>query len=420
MQTERFQGAVSLGLCSLMGVVGVDSLGGYMPPLPEPLSATSTSNRTEFNRLPASGALDWDSAGEDTLVVFRESLRVGVMDGNPDLEFGRIGPMAVDHRGWMYVFDRLRSDIRSFDGDGRLVRVIGRPGAGPGEFSPDVQTMAFAGGDSLLVEDPVVRRRLLFGPEGEHEATRRILPGEGMARRWQSHPSGCLVEQHRWFGGPDSGEWLVCRDPGGGVRDTLALFEYEVFHSNTPPVPLLGPRPAWAVLEDGSVVYGVSGPELDVTRIDPDGRVLNRIRDDAPPRPIPSGDRTILEDRFREDWAMESGQRIDGLPVAVPDVYPAMLQLLPGPGNTLWIQRMGSPEEVEGLDLLSPMDRPMAGGEWYVYSARGRRLGVTRFPQGFQPRIYLEGRYYGVHTDALGVQRLVRLEVALRAGPGGV
>jgi hypothetical protein len=91
-----------------------------------------------------------------------------------------------------------------------------------------------------------------------------------------------------------------------------------------------------------------------------------------------------------------------------------MLQLLPGPGNTLWIQHMGSPEDVEGLDLLSPMDRPVAGGEWHVYSAEGRRLGATRFPQGFQPRVYLEGGFYGVQTDALGVQRVVRLEVFLR------
>jgi hypothetical protein len=397
--------------CTLAALPAADPLGAYVPPLSEPVSAVSYA--PALDRSPASVRPGWDAAGVDTLAVFRESLRIGVMDGNPELEFGRIGPVAVDGRGWIHVFDRLRSDIRVFDGDGTLVRVMGRPGSGPGELSSDVQTMAFAGGDTLFVEDPVVGRRLLFGPGGEHVATRRLFPGEGLARRWQLHPNGCLVEQHRWFGGPGTREWLVCREPGGGVRDTLAVFDYEVFHSNTPPVPLLGPRPAWAVLEGGSVVYGVSGPELDVTRIHPDGRVLNRIREDVPPRPIPPGEQSILEDRFREDWAMESGQRIDGLPVAVPEVYPAMLQLLPGPGNTLWIQRMDSPEEVGGLDLFSPMDQPVAGGEWHMYSAEGRPLGVTRFPQGFQPRVYREGRYYGVHTDALGVQRIVRLEVSL-------
>ncbi len=385
---------------------------GYVSPAQEP--GPSPSETARLDRPPGGGAVVPGSVGLDSLFLFRESLRIGVMDGNPELEFGRIGPMAVDGRGWIHVFDRLRSDVRVFDGEGALVRVIGRGGSGPGEFSPDVQTMVFAGGDSLLVEDPVVRRRLTFGPEGEHLGTRRLLPGDGTARLWRIHPEGCLVEQHRRFGGPETGEWLVCREVGGGVRDTLAFFEYPVFQSNTPPVPLLGPRPLWAVLEDGSVVYGVSGPELDVTRIQPDGRVLNRIQDDLPPRPIGAEDRAILEDRFREDWAQASGQRIDGLPVAFPEVYPAMLRLLPGPGNTLWVQRMGSPEEVGGLDLLSPMDEPVAGGEWRVYSAEGRHLGVTRFPPGFQPRIYREGRYYGVHTDALGVQRVVRLEISPR------
>jgi len=91
-----------------------------------------------------------------------------------------------------------------------------------------------------------------------------------------------------------------------------------------------------------------------------------------------------------------------------------MLQLVAGPGNTLWIQRMESPDEVQGLDLLSPIDQPVAGGEWLVYSVDGRRVGGTRFPQGFQPRVYVDDRFYGVHTDALGVQRVVRLEVSLR------
>lgn len=397
----------------LVLVVAVGEVGGEGVPLPL-YTPRWTPSPSQSGPPPTEHGASGKSFTADSVAVFLESLRIGVMDGNPELEFGGIGPMIVDGRGWIYVFDRLRSDIRVFDREGSLVRSIGRAGSGPGELSPDVQAMAVAGGGTLLVEDPAVRRRLVFGPEGEHMATRRIPPGEGMARRWQLHPEGCLVEQHRWIAGVDAGEALVCRDPEAGVLDTLAVFDYEVFISHTPPVPLLGSRPAWAVLEDGSLAYGVTGPRLEVTRVHRDGRVLNRIRGDSPPRPIPSRDREILEHRFREDWARESGQRIDGLPVAVPEEYPAMLQLLPGPGNTIWIQRMGSPEEVEGLDLFSPMDRPVAGGEWHVYSAGGRYLGVTRFPQGFQPRLYLEGRYYGVHTDALGVQRVVRLEVRLR------
>ena len=154
---------------------------GYVFPLAAPLAAAPTS--TPPDRLPTAHAHARNASGVDSLVTFRESLRIGIMDGNPDLEFGRVGTLAVDGRGQIHVFDRLRRDIRVFDGEGALVRVIGRAGSGPRELSSDVQTMAFGPGDTLFVADPVVRREPVFGPDGEPLATRRTR-GAGCGAPW--------------------------------------------------------------------------------------------------------------------------------------------------------------------------------------------------------------------------------------------
>jgi hypothetical protein len=58
---------------------------------------------------------------------------IGVADGDPHYEFGRIRGLAL--RGdRVYVADAANHEIRIFDGSGRFVHSMGRPGNGPGEL----------------------------------------------------------------------------------------------------------------------------------------------------------------------------------------------------------------------------------------------------------------------------------------------
>lgn len=63
-----------------------------------------------------------------------EELRIGVLEGDPDLVFGRIRGVAVDTGGVMWVADSQGPSLRRYGPDGSFLGQVGRAGEGPGEF----------------------------------------------------------------------------------------------------------------------------------------------------------------------------------------------------------------------------------------------------------------------------------------------
>ena len=76
-----------------------------------------------------------------------------------------VGAIITSHDGLVYVTDPMERRILVFDAFGKLIRTMGRPGKGPGEF----QRLGPIGlvGDTVWVGDPISRRVTLFGPSGE-------------------------------------------------------------------------------------------------------------------------------------------------------------------------------------------------------------------------------------------------------------
>lgn len=101
-----------------------------------------------------------------------EELRI---TGEPGTESEIINPqsLALDAEGRIWVVDQKPARIKVFGRDGRLVRLVGREGAGPGEFR--VGFIAPAGG-FMVVHDPRVARTNVFDTAG------------GFIRSW---PSQC-------------------------------------------------------------------------------------------------------------------------------------------------------------------------------------------------------------------------------------
>ncbi|HEU4557314.1 MAG TPA: hypothetical protein VFS20_05670 [Longimicrobium sp.] len=72
--------------------------------------------------------------------------------------------MDADSRGWVYVSDWMQQRVTVLSSDGRVLRRLGRSGAGPGEFRRlcGVQVLP---GDSVLACDPELARLTVFQPE---------------------------------------------------------------------------------------------------------------------------------------------------------------------------------------------------------------------------------------------------------------
>ena len=84
--------------------------------------------------------------------------RVGVLDGAPEYELGRVAQLAVGADDAFVVGDDAVPAVRIFDSVGRAVRVIGRVGDGPGEYRSIGGVRTLPDGRIVLWDN---RRRLL-------------------------------------------------------------------------------------------------------------------------------------------------------------------------------------------------------------------------------------------------------------------
>ena len=81
-----------------------------------------------------------------------EVWRIGELNGPPERVFGRIGGIAVDASGRIFVVDVLNNVLRMYGPGGEHLASAGREGEGPGEFrSPE--KVVLVGKDSVLVTD---------------------------------------------------------------------------------------------------------------------------------------------------------------------------------------------------------------------------------------------------------------------------
>jgi hypothetical protein len=150
----------------------------------------------------------------------------------------------------------------------------------------------------------------------------------------------------------------------------------------------------------------VTSPEGELTRI---------ITRDVEQKPVSQGEQDVILNVMRDQMSAmgvpdpQLEQIVQGIGIA--DVYPAFGQLFCGPRQSLWVQRIRSAADmVEDEDVeFDPQN--VGSPDWEVFDAEGRYLGVVTFPDRFRPVIAKGDQIYGVWTDELDVQYVMRLQV---------
>lgn len=94
------------------------------------------------------------------------------------VEFGRIADVDVDSRGRIYVADGF-GQVVVLDAGGALVRRIGGPGDGPGEFR-GLSDLRVVEGDTLLAFDFAHSRITAYAPDADRPAYTTSLISAGM------------------------------------------------------------------------------------------------------------------------------------------------------------------------------------------------------------------------------------------------
>jgi hypothetical protein len=361
------------------------------------------------------GNADWSAVPRPALV---EDLRIGVVEGAPEYQFGAASGLDVDvgADGRIYVLDRQASNVRVFSPSGDYLMTMGRRGQGPGELSGGTAVMVTPG-DTVWVVDgyPLARRLVAFTPNGEAAGT-LPLALEDLPDRWEPSSRGVFLVQLR-RDADDRPIILAALNPQTGSIDTvLALEPVERTRSGV----LYDATPTWALLEGGRIVGGRSDEHRLVVsnRAGSIERVITRA---TPRRPISDTEREAAIEARREVFATfpTAGRSPEALRriqedfeqqianTTVADYWPAYTTIMSGPGGTLWTRRFFTPAEVEA-----------AGEEgipnlWDVYDTEGRLLGPIELPRSFSPRRTVGDHLYGIAHDELGVSYVVKLRFAL-------
>src|SRR5687767_4322428 len=236
-----------------------------------------------------------------------EISRLGVVDGDENLQFDRIGGIATDDLGRLFVIDQGTRAVRVFDSNGRFVRRFGGAGRGPGEFTH--VSVLFRWRDTIHVADVTTFRGALFDTTGGLLLPyKSLLPDGTRLEPVAAGPKGWYFRDDTVFGGKSREQlgiarqtaWVTVRlDPrllpralaARSAADSLIVpitqqLRPRVFGTlgsedgRTTMVlgnfPFFEPRPARAVDSLGRSYLAAGWPyRIDVH--DVDGRLIHRI-----------------------------------------------------------------------------------------------------------------------------------------------
>jgi len=287
-----------------------------------------------------------------------------------------IADVAIDPLGRVWVADGMQQEITLFEPDGRLVRVIGRKGAGPAEFGA-IAGFDWAPDGRLWVVDGGNARFAVYDTAGNLVGT---------------HPRPSNLTITPWPGGIDrdgrladvaaAGSFegqrnrsLVRVAADGRPLDTLRLpsVQDEFFgeitsgtekdrHVKRAPVPFTG-KPIWGVDPEGYAWIGRTDRyRLERTRFD--GSIERAIElENTPPR-VSRADRDQILRNYR--WFEQQGGKLD--PSRIPDTHPDLVNLFFDDTGHLWVIPAYRFQQKPALD---------------IFNLQGRYLGQIQAPVPF-------------------------------------
>ena len=362
--------------------------------------------------------------------------RVGTaVTGEAWEQFGRIESLGFDGAGNLHIFDKQAQFVYVVGTDGSLIRQLGGPGEGPGEFSTPGAMAVFADGRVVVVDlrigyhvfaaDGELERLVRMGNRTDITRVGRVAAQPGadaiigvptLATRWVitgaaygqpvSFPPSHAFERTALSGEESDTDtiaeaWLPPKDLEG--LDGTALVNAALMP--TLPRPVFAPELHWGVLPDGRVAF--SDSSTYTVKVAEVGAGVVRILT-RPFLPEPVTGRIIRAERDRRLRRLEErarpGENLEDRRQSIEEwKFHTEVSVIRGLGTTwdgqIWVLRRGEDPSDDG-----PVDVLTADGG-YLGSYRA---GTTRIPDAFGP----DGLVAFIDTNDLGVQTVVVRRVA--------
>jgi hypothetical protein len=359
--------------------------------------------------------------------TLEEELRIGTVDGDAELQFGRIGLIAVGSGERIFVLDAQARSIRVFSPNGTYERTIGQPGEGPGELGAQLGALFLGPGDTLLVPDLANQRVNRYAPDGLSLGSFPLLIEHGIPMSIVATRTGVVAEQVRPVSlsgtpGRDSLDFIVTLATDGSVIDTLMRFppgaSIAVSGARGVQRTVFAAEPVWTLSDDLELFFGITN-EYRISVFDHEGTLRRIVSKPAEPAPVTERDKEMM-------WEVIAQQVRSAVPpeafmefmertresVRFADFFPAFVGMAVGPNGSIWVQHLRPPAEVSEEELETyDMTQDIGSRDWDVFDPDGRYLGVVTMPPRFTPRTILGGKVYGVWRDDLDVQYVMRLRI---------
>lgn len=346
-----------------------------------------------------------------------EELRIGEVEGDGPAVFGDVGGVFVDPWGRIHVIESQADEIRVFAEDGAPIRVIGRPGEGPGEFQGPSGIVWDETG-TMWVADARNARYTRFDTAGTLLETRRsgaLSMGSfagGLTADGVLYDTDMAIPEGRnvppLLAAAGIGGRMILRATlsvtGEAASDTVMLPEphTEPVTFSTPGFTInsaFNPRMHWRFDPRGYIWFGESDAYRIHQRSLAGDTVLVIEREYSPLRVRQEDIDEWLESpgptRFRQ-----AGGQIDV--DRIPKVEPVFRDLIVDDGGHLWV-RLVTQDSSAIFDVFDP---------------NGRYLGAVDAGHGMTSitPVIRGDRFYAVVADSLDIPYVVRYRIAGR-GP---
>lgn len=366
--------------------------------------------------------------GEGEGWTFTETLTIEAPEGEPIYEFGRITGMDLGPDGRLFVLDGMAGEIRVFDLQGAYLETIGRRGQGPGELSRGPGGVFVMSDGRVAVPDMGNQRLNWFESPGpaagaaevpSHHSI-RISYADGFPVRWDGDDLGNVVVQRRAMGGNEDSE-LAEGDPLARLGETEGEERFLILPpaktvwmvGDAPRFKIFETEPTWDLGPSGTLRTGMTGAYSIEVR-DPDGTVRMVITKDHTSPPVRESDRERYLALFRA--ALDRiglpprgiQRQVDGISFGAD--YPAITEIMEGPGGTTLVRGVQAVGDMEILDLAEEMSKRLGSSTWDVFDERGRYQGPVQLPPRFTPMVWTDGAVYGRWLDELDRPYVKRLE----------
>lgn len=219
--------------------------------------------------------------GEDVFIL-EEELSIGESEGYEDYMFSTIISIDVDEDGNIYVLDLIEAHVKVFDKNGRLKKIIGREGQGPGEFQKPF-TLQITDNHNIVVWDPMPQKLTFLTIDGKYIksiSTSGIFNPPLIA---QDGDIICTVKT-----GETNNPKYELRRLDQQMNSISFYYSYPKYNSSRDGFNSFRSSLKWGIIKNSGIVCGLAGEGYNLNVFNSNGEILKKITKDYTPIRIPA------------------------------------------------------------------------------------------------------------------------------------